>query len=62
MPDRKSVIRVNHPGAFEPDVKDVPEKFDSSVTVAGSHTIFFLRKPTENQLSEAVVPNGEAAE
>ena len=51
-------IRVDHPGAYAPNANDVPKGFKGSVTKAGSHTIYFLkRKPTDNQVEAAL--NGE---
>lgn len=53
MAENKTEIRVDHPGAFEAPTDQVPEKYTHSVTVAGSHTTYFTRKPTENQVEAA---------
>lgn len=52
----ENIIRVEHPGAYGPAPKDVVEEAKHSVTVAGSHTVYFMRKPTEGQLEAAIKP------
>lgn len=58
--EKTTESRVDHPGAYAPDPKHVPADVVHSVTVAGSHTVYFTRKPTENQLLNAQEPVEEA--
>ena len=60
--ENKTETRVDHRGKYFPDEKDVVADAKGSVTVAGSHTVYFMRKPTDNQVEtaqqEAVIVSG----
>lgn len=60
MANEENQVRVDHPGLYEPEVKDIPKDHKGSVTKAGSHTVYFLnRKPTDTQ-AEKALEGGEA--
>ena len=60
--ENKTETRVDHRGKYFPDANDVVTDAKGSVTVVGSHTVYFMRKPTDNQVEtaqqEAVIVNG----